>query len=116
MTEPGREEPGLERASGWDCFYAVVAEIPRGKVATYGGVARLSGVYRGARAVGWALRALPPGAAVPWWRVISSQGCVSPRAAGMQAQADLLRQEGVVVSDDLRVDLERYLWDAEAGA
>jgi len=63
--------------------YEAVRAIPRGRVATYGQVARLVGVPRGARAVGWALRALDPrrARAVPWHRVVGAGGRISPRAA-----------------------------------
>ena len=56
--------------------YEAVRAIPRGRVATYGQVARLLGMARGARAVGWALRALDPRRAppVPWHRVVGAGG------------------------------------------
>lgn len=78
--------------------YALVREIPRGRVATYGQVAALLGVPRGARAVGWALRALPAAQAarVPWHRVVGAGGRISPRAGpGPQVQRRRLRKEGV---------------------
>jgi methylated-DNA-protein-cysteine methyltransferase-like protein len=78
--------------------YALVAHIPRGRVATYGQVAALLGNPRGARAVGWALRALAPAAArrVPWHRVVGRGGRVSlgDRPAGLE-QRRRLRAEGV---------------------
>jgi len=78
--------------------YAAVRAIPRGRVATYGEVARLLGVRRGARAVGWALRALDDrrGRAVPWHRVVGAGGRISLRAgAGPELQRRRLRAEGV---------------------
>jgi methylated-DNA-protein-cysteine methyltransferase-like protein len=87
------------RASGlFASVYELVRAIPRGRVATYGQVARLLGVGRGARAVGWALRALPPELArrVPWHRVVGHGGRISPRAGpGPQQQRRRLRAEGV---------------------
>jgi len=93
-------------------IYAVVRRIPRGRVATYGQVARLAGLPRGARQVGWALAALPPGSGVPWQRVINARGAISPRrAAGPEVeQGARLRAEGVAVDPRGRVDLERFLW------
>lgn len=78
--------------------YARVRRIPRGRVATYGQVAGWIGVPRGARAVGWALRALDPRRepGVPWHRVVGSGGRISPRAGGgTEEQRRRLRAEGV---------------------
>jgi methylated-DNA-protein-cysteine methyltransferase-like protein len=90
--------------------YAAVRAIPRGRVATYGQVARLIGVPRGARAVGWALRALDPrrGRAVPWHRVVGAGGRISPRAGGGPVlQRRRLQSEGVGFRAG-RVDLRRH--------
>ncbi len=90
--------------------YAAVRAIPRGRVATYGQVARLVGVPRGARAVGWALRALDPRRerAVPWHRVVGAGGRISPRAGGGPVlQRRRLLSEGVRLRSG-RVDLRRH--------
>ncbi len=90
--------------------YALVREIPRGRVATYGQVAVMLGVPRGARAVGWALRALPVAAAarVPWHRVVGAGGRISPRRGpGPDVQRRRLRAEGVRFRDG-RVDIARH--------
>jgi len=90
--------------------YAAVRAIPRGRVATYGQVARLIGVPRGARAVGWALRALDPhrARAVPWHRVVGAGGRISPRAGGGPVlQRRRLQSEGVGFRAG-RVDLRRH--------
>jgi methylated-DNA-protein-cysteine methyltransferase related protein len=92
--------------------YDAVRAIPRGRVATYGQVARLVGVPRGARAVGWALRALDPRKArrVPWHRVVGATGRVSLRAgAGPLLQRRRLEAEGVVFRGG-RIDLRRHGW------
>jgi methylated-DNA-protein-cysteine methyltransferase related protein len=90
--------------------YAAVAVIPRGRVATYGQVAAAVGVPRGARAVGWALRALTPARAdgVPWHRVVGAGGRISPRAgAGPELQRRRLRAEGVAFRGGA-VDMARH--------
>jgi methylated-DNA-protein-cysteine methyltransferase-like protein len=90
--------------------YALVRRIPRGRVATYGQVAAMLGVARGARAVGWALRALPEGEAVrvPWHRVVGAGGRISPRAGpGPAIQRRRLRAEGVTFRRG-NVDLARH--------
>jgi methylated-DNA-protein-cysteine methyltransferase-like protein len=88
-----------------------VRKIPKGKVATYGEVASVSGLLRQARLVGYALHNLPPGSTVPWHRVINAQGRVSlPDTDGMyERQVRLLRKEGVVFRRGA-VDLSRYGW------
>jgi len=90
--------------------YAAVRRIPRGRVATYGQVAAVIGVPRGARAVGWALRALRGRAAtrVPWHRVVGAGGRISPRAGtGPALQRSRLLSEGVRLRG-AAVDLERH--------
>jgi methylated-DNA-protein-cysteine methyltransferase related protein len=79
--------------------YALVRAIPPGQVLTYGEVARLLGQPRGARAVGWALRALDAAAAarVPWHRVLGAGGRVSLPGSAGEVQARRLRAEGVSV-------------------
>src|SRR5574341_2316344 len=71
-----RATPAFHRA-----VYRVVRKVPRGKVVTYGQVAAILGHPRAARAVGQALRMLPPalGHIVPWQRVINSAGGISHR-------------------------------------
>ena len=90
--------------------YSAVSAIPKGRVATYGQLARLLGSPRGARAVGWALRALGGVGArrVPWHRVVGSGGRISLRAGlGPQLQRRRLRAEGVRFRGE-RVDLSRH--------
>jgi len=90
--------------------YAAVRRIPRGRVATYGQVALLLGVPRGARAVGWALRALRGRSAsnVPWQRVVGAGGRISLRGGcGPFVQRKRLEAEGVRFVGG-RIDLGRY--------
>lgn len=94
-------------------IYAVVERIPRGRVATYGQVARLAGMPGHARQVGYALAALPEAMqGVPWHRVINAQGGVSPRAAPGwdDVQRQLLRREGVAFDRAGRTSLTRFQW------
>ena len=89
--------------------YAVVRRIPRGRVATYGQVAALVGVTRGARAVGWALGGIGRReASVPWHRVVGARGRISldGRASGL-VQRKRLRAEGVRFVAG-RVDMSRH--------
>jgi methylated-DNA-protein-cysteine methyltransferase-like protein len=105
-----------EQRNFYEQVYALVRLIPRGKVTSYGRVAQMLGRPNAARAVGYALSALKDHrqqyANVPWQRVVNSQGRISivSRETSAQRQAELLRQEGIAVSDDLRIDLDLYLW------
>lgn len=84
--------------------YRMVAQIPRGKVASYGQIARMLGRPRAAREVGWAMRRCPD--AYPWQRVVRSDGSI---AGGEYAQIRraLLEAEGVAFLPDGRVDMEK---------
>lgn len=90
--------------------YALVRACPAGRVTTYGWLAKAVGYPRGARMVGWIMN---EAAGVPAQRVINSKGELSGNWAfnnpgGMR---QLLEDEGIVFSDDGRVDLKRYGWD-----
>lgn len=94
-------------------IYEQVKKIPKGKVATYGQIAILAGNPRWARAVGYALHSNPDPANIPCHRVLNRFGGLAPAFAfgGADAQAALLRKDGVEVREDGTVDLEKYLWD-----
>lgn len=93
--------------------YALVREVPRGKVVTYGQVAAILGHPRAARAVGTALSNLtrPMARLVPWQRVINAAGRISIRGDIQRPdlQRQLLELEGVAFRRD-SVDLKRYRW------
>lgn len=90
-------------------IWQVVAQIPCGRVATYGQVAALAGLPRGARRVGRAMAQLPAGSALPWHRVINAAGRSAIAGAGGVRQRRLLRVEGVVFLNG-KVDLGRWQW------
>lgn len=88
-----------------------VGKVPRGKVVSYGQAAAAAGSPRAARQVGGILRALGPDSGVPWWRVINNQGVISIKGnweADKNLQAELLRREGIKVSDDFTLDINKY--------
>lgn len=91
-------------------IWQIVAAIPAGQVATYGDVALLAGSPRAARQVGGVLSRLPQGSTLPWHRVVNRHGAISFQGDGLFRQRDALEAEGVVVSDDGRIDLEAYRW------
>jgi methylated-DNA-protein-cysteine methyltransferase-like protein len=90
---------------------ATVDCIPRGRVASYGQIAREAGLPRRARLVGKVLSALPSGSKLPWHRVVNAAGRISLRADGKPSveQHRRLVREGVELAGG-RVDLERYGW------
>jgi len=103
--------------------WALVRQIPPGKVSTYGRIAALlptppgmdvkAYLAFGARWVGGAMAACPEG--VPWQRVINSQGKVSLRPGGGGVdQRELLEAEGIIFNEHDRVDLKIYAWEGPA--
>jgi len=92
-------------------LYAWLAQIPSGRVATYGQLAGLIGRPNGARWVGYRLGRLPPGSLLPWHRVLNARGGSSLPldAGGSNRQLRLLQREGVLVVDG-RVSLTRFRW------
>lgn len=93
-------------------IYEVVAQIPKGKVATYGQVALLAGNPRWSRVVGYALHANPDPEKIPCHRVVDRFGSVSKAFAfgGENRQIYLLEGEGVKLKDGF-VDLSVYGWN-----
>ncbi len=88
-----------------------VRDIPHGYVATYGQIAKLAGLPRQARLVGYALHKTPANSPIPWHRVINSRGMVSFPVGSEQyhRQVDLLIEEGVEFCGR-RIDLQRFGW------
>jgi methylated-DNA-protein-cysteine methyltransferase related protein len=84
--------PGFHRR-----VHDLVAQVPPGWVTTYGDLAAALGSVRIARQVGFALAALPPASALPWWRVVAAGGRLSTAPAVARRQAVQLRAEGIQV-------------------
>ena len=103
-----------ENFSFFDNVYAVVRLIPRGRVTSYGAIAKYLGAAKSARMVGWAMNAchgiLPP---VPAHRVVNRNGLLSGKNHfqddnEMEAR---LKEEGVEVLGDKIQDFNRCFWD-----
>lgn len=94
-----------------EALWQVLASIPAGRVSSYGRLAQLAGLGRGARLVGRWLGQLPEGTSLPWHRVLNSQGQLSLPAdhPARQAQFQRLQAEGVVVRNR-RVNMARFGW------
>lgn len=97
-----------------EAVYEVVRQIPAGRVATYGQVARMAGNPRNARFVGYALHVNPEPGIIPCHRVVFKDGSLAPAFAfgGEDEQRRLLESEGIGFGPDGRVDMERFAWEA----
>ena len=91
--------------------YGIVRAIPRGRVATYGQVARLAGAPQAARMVGWAMASSRPVDRVPWHRVVGAGGrlIIAKSIRYTQVQRQLLRQEGVRFHGE-NVMMKEFQW------
>ena len=94
----------------WD----TIRDIPRGSVASYGQIAEIAGIPRGARQVGAALRSLPDGHDVPWHRVIQASGRIAfdKDSPQFKEQSKRLMMEDVAVIAG-RVDMQKYRWEPD---
>jgi len=100
--------------SSYDKIYAVVRQIPYGRVATYGQIAELANLYGKARLVGYALfQVSVPETEIPWHRVINAKGEISYsslRQGGDYLQRSLLEAEGIEFSAEGKISLAHYKW------
>jgi len=93
----------------WAPVYRLVKRIPRGRVTTYGELAKALRLRGGARAVGYAMAACPNGQGIPWHRVIGAGGRLLMPEPYALKQRKLLETEGVAI-DVARIDLNAYGW------
>jgi methylated-DNA-protein-cysteine methyltransferase-like protein len=93
----------------WDSVYRVVKQIPRGRVLSYGALAKVLRLPGGARSAGRAMAATPSGKGIPWHRVVGERGKILIREPYASLQKKLLESEGVKVVES-RVDLKSHLW------
>jgi methylated-DNA-protein-cysteine methyltransferase-like protein len=93
----------------WDPVFGFVKQIPRGRVLTYGALAKALRLPGGARSAGRAMAATPSGKGIPWHRVLGERGKILIREPYASLQRKLLESEGVAIIES-RVDLKRHLW------
>ena len=98
----------------WDAVYRLVKRIPRGRVTTYGDLARALRVRGGARAAGHAMAACPAGRGIPWHRVVGAGGRLLIREPQAGLQEKLLAAEGVVLKGR-SIDMQGYGWSSSRG-
>jgi methylated-DNA-protein-cysteine methyltransferase-like protein len=89
--------------------WQIVHQIPKGKVATYGQIAKLAGIPSHSRLIGRILSRLPPNTRLPWHRVVNSQGRITN--PGKDRQQSRLEKDGVTLING-RLSLKVYGWDA----
>jgi methylated-DNA-protein-cysteine methyltransferase-like protein len=93
----------------WDPVYRLVKQIPRGRVITYGQLARALRLRGGARGAGHVMAACPSGRGIPWHRVVGERGRILIREPYASLQRKLLESEGTAILEG-RVDLKRHDW------
>lgn len=96
----------------WEKVYRLIKKIPRGRVTTYGELARALRLPGGARAVGYAMAACPSGRGIPWHRVIGAGGHLRIPEPHGSLQRRLLESEGVVIEAN-RTDMRRFGWSPQ---
>lgn len=95
----------------YERVYEVVAEIPTGKVSTYGAIARFLGITSGAQMVGYALNNVGD-RNIPAHRVVNRKGELTGRAHFPDdTMRERLQQEGLTFLDDYQIDIEAHFWD-----
>jgi len=108
VPEKSNSQQRIER------IWATVCDIPVGSVASYGQIAEIAGIPRGARQVGYALRKLPSNSEVPWHRVIQSLGRIAfeKGSRAYNRQAKRLIMEDVVILEG-RIDMRKFRWQPD---
>ena len=94
----------------WNPVYDLVKKIPRGRIMTYGQVAKSLRLPGGARTAGRAMAACPNGSGVPWHRVVGAGGQLLIREPYASLQRKLLESEGVVVAVKQIQKFRGYEW------
>lgn len=99
--------------SFFERVYAIVRQIPYGRVTSYGAIAKALGTARSARMVGWAMNASHNLEDVPAHRVVNRKGLLTGKHhfEGTNLMQQLLENEGVRIKKNQIVDLEKYFWE-----
>ncbi len=98
----------------FDRVYEICRRIPRGRVTSYGAIARAAGSPGAARMVGWALnKSFARGQSLPAHRVLNRNGMLTGKKAfgNPRLMQQLLEQEGIRVENDQVVDFKSYFWE-----
>ncbi len=98
----------------WKFVYQLVKTIPRGRVLTYGQVAKALKLPGGARAAGRAMAACPRGKGIPWHRVVGAGGQLLIREPYASLQRKLLESEGLPLAEKRIRNFPAHQWRAKA--
>jgi methylated-DNA-protein-cysteine methyltransferase related protein len=101
-----------KKQNSWEPIYRLIKRIPRGRVTTYGDLARALKVRGGARVVGYAMAGCPNGRGIPWHRVVGAGGRLIIRDPYGSKQRRLLESEGVEIGVRA-IDMELFGWSPE---
>jgi len=95
-----------------NAILTMVAQVPSGRVATYGKIAALAGCPKNSRQVGSVLKGLSSDTSVPWFRIVNSKGEISDRGkpSSQSSRRQRLEAEGVEFDDHGRVSLKQFGW------
>lgn len=102
-----------DRSDFFERVYAVVRQIPYGRVSSYGAIARAVGAAKASRTVGYAMNASHSLPDVPAHRVVNRLGVLTGKHhfGGMNAMQQLMEEEGILVMDDQVQDFKALFWD-----
>ena len=108
-----KKKPEKKERNFFEDVYEVVLLVPRGRVTSYGAIARYLGTAMSARMVGWAMNGAHTGKGIPAHRVVNSQGLLTGKHhfKTPTAMQKALEKEGTKVSKDKVVDFEKRFWD-----
>jgi methylated-DNA-protein-cysteine methyltransferase-like protein len=98
-------------STNWNSVYAMVKKIPRGRVLTYGQLAKALRLSGGARTAGRAMAACPSGKGVPWHRVVGAGGKLLIREPHASLQRKLLESEGLTLAEKRILNFRNHSWD-----
>lgn|SRR5690606_10724499 len=103
----------MDNSGFFDKVYEVVKRIPRGRVSSYGAIARYLGSGGSARMVGWAMNNASKIEDVPAHRVVNRNGLLSGKHhfPGTSAMQQMLEEEGVEIREDQVVQFKSLFWD-----
>jgi methylated-DNA-protein-cysteine methyltransferase-like protein len=100
----------MSNSRNWNPVYQLVKKIPRGRVATYGQIAKALKLRGGARTAGRAMAACPAGRGIPWHRVVGAGGRLLLREPNVALQRKLLESEGLQVAEKRILGFSGFEW------
>ncbi len=113
-TSSAEQKTKKESFTFFEDVYEVVRQIPKGRVTSYGAIAKFLGTKLSARMVGWAMSAAPQQTKkVPAHRVVNRNGMLTGKHhfATPTSMEELLLKEKIKVKDETIIELEKYFWD-----